>query len=76
MEGARGSRAVPDGRVAAQPHKLFGRVAEELWRDGRAPLPLRTAIEVVKLGRSEVFRNGLGAALRVSDSMPLEMELQ
>jgi hypothetical protein len=34
------------------------------------------AIQVVKLGQSEVFRNGLSAALRVSDSMPLEMELQ
>src|SRR5215469_10813987 len=28
MEGLRSSRAVPDGRVAAQPHELFGRVAE------------------------------------------------
>ena len=52
------------------------RPLRELWGDGRAPLPLRMAIEVVKLGRSEVFRNGLSAALRVSDSMPLEMELQ
>jgi hypothetical protein len=34
------------------------------------------AIETVKLGRSEVLRNGLSAAIRVSDSMPLEMELQ
>lgn len=50
------------------------RPLKELWE--RAPWPLRMAIETVKLGRSEVLRNGLSAALRVSDSMPLEMELQ
>lgn len=48
---------------------------KQLWATGRAPLPLRMAINVVRLGRSEVFRNGLSAALRVSDSMPLEMEI-
>lgn len=47
-----------------------------LWATGRAPRLLRAAIEIVKLGRSEVFRNGLSAALRVSDSTPLEAELQ
>jgi hypothetical protein len=52
------------------------RTLKDLWAKERAPLPLRMAIEVVKLGRSEVFRNGLSAAIRVSDSMPLEMELQ
>ena len=52
------------------------RSLKELWARERAPWPLRMAIEVVRLGRSEVFRNGLSAALRVSDSMPLEMELQ
>src|ERR1700761_6679873 len=52
------------------------RTLKELWAKKRAPWPLRMAIEVVRLGRSEVFRNGLSAALRVSDSMPLEMELQ
>ena len=52
------------------------RPLRELWAKERAPLPLRMAIELVKLGRSEFFRNGLSAAIRVSDSMPLEMELQ
>jgi len=52
------------------------RPLSELWAKERAPWPLRMAIEVVKLGRSEFFRNGLSAALRVSDQMPLEMELQ
>jgi hypothetical protein len=52
------------------------RPLKELWAKGCAPLPLRMAIEFVRLGRSEVFRNGLSAAIRVSDSMPLEMELQ
>jgi hypothetical protein len=52
------------------------RSLKDLWVRERAPWPLRMAIEVVKLGRSEFFRNGLSAALRVSDSMPLEMELQ
>jgi len=52
------------------------RPLSELWARERAPWPLRMAIEVVRLGRSEFFRNGLSAALRVSDSMPLEMELQ
>jgi hypothetical protein len=52
------------------------RSLKDLWAGGRAPLPLRMAIEVVRLGRSEVLRNGLSAALRVSDSMPLEMEAQ
>jgi hypothetical protein len=52
------------------------RPLSELWVRERAPWPLRMAIQVVKLGQSEVFRNGLSAALRVSDSMPLEMELQ
>jgi hypothetical protein len=51
------------------------RPLRELWGIGRAPLPLLMAIELVKLGRSEFFRNGLSAALRVSDSMPLEMEI-
>jgi hypothetical protein len=50
------------------------RSMKELWE--RAPWPLRMAIQMVKLGRSEVLRNGLSAAIRVSDSMPLEMELQ
>jgi hypothetical protein len=52
------------------------RPLRELWVTGRAPWPLRAAIEMVRLGRSEFLRNGLSAALRVSDSMPLEMELQ
>ena len=52
------------------------RPLKELWARERAPWPLRMAIEIVKLGRSEVLRNGLSAAIRVSDSMPLEMELQ
>ena len=52
------------------------RPLRDLWATGRAPLPLRMAIEFVKLGRSEIFRNGLSAAIRVSDSMPLEMEIQ
>jgi hypothetical protein len=52
------------------------RSLKDLWVRERAPWPLRMAIQVVKLGRSEFFRNGLSAALRVSDSMPLEMELQ
>jgi hypothetical protein len=51
------------------------RPLRELWGKGRAPLPLLMAIELVKLGRSEFLRNGLSAALRVSDSMPLEMEI-
>jgi hypothetical protein len=50
------------------------RSMKELWE--RAPWPLRMAIQMVRLGRSEVLRNGLSAAIRVSDSMPLEMELQ
>lgn len=50
------------------------RPLKELWE--RAPWPLRMAIELVKLGRSEALRNGLSAAIRVSDSIPLEMELQ
>jgi hypothetical protein len=52
------------------------RTLKQLWTAGQAPLPLRLAIQVVKLGRSEFLRNGLSAALRVSDSLPLEMELQ
>ena len=52
------------------------RSLKDLWVRERAPWPLRMAIQVVKLGRVEFFRNGLSAALRVSDSMPLEMELQ
>src|ERR1700760_3403953 len=28
VEGCRGSGAIPDGSIAAQPHELFGRVAE------------------------------------------------
>ena len=52
------------------------RPLKELWVGERGPWPLRMAIEVVRLGRSEFFKNGLSAALRVSDSMPLEMELQ
>lgn len=52
------------------------RPLKELWATGRAPRLLRAAIEIVKLGRSEVFRNGLSAAIRASDSAPLEMELQ
>jgi hypothetical protein len=52
------------------------RPLSELWATGRAPWPLRFGIELVKLGRSEVLRNGLSAAIRVSDSMPLEMELR
>lgn len=52
------------------------RSLKELWVMERAPWPLRMAIELVKLGRSEFLRNGLSAAIRASDSMPLEMELQ
>jgi len=52
------------------------RPLKELWARERAPWPLRMAIQVVKLGRSEFFRKGLSAAIRVSDSIPLEMELQ
>ncbi|HEY4010916.1 MAG TPA: hypothetical protein VGM11_12250 [Acidobacteriaceae bacterium] len=52
------------------------RPLSELWATGRAPWPLRFAIQTVKLGRSEMLRRGLSAAIRVSDSMPLEMELQ
>jgi len=52
------------------------RTMKELWVEERAPWPLRMAIQVVRLGHSEVFRNGLSAAIRVSDSMPLEMEIQ
>jgi hypothetical protein len=52
------------------------RPLRELWAYGHAPWPLRMAIELVKLGRSEVLRRGLSAAIRVSDSMPLEMEVR
>jgi hypothetical protein len=47
-----------------------------LWANGRAPWPLRMAIQIVRLGQSEFLRRGLSAAIRVSDSAPLEMELQ
>jgi hypothetical protein len=52
------------------------RPLSQLWARERAPWPLRMAIELVKLGRSEFLSNGLSAAIRASDSMPLEMELQ
>jgi predicted metal-dependent phosphoesterase TrpH len=46
----------------------------KLWVEGRAPWPLRLAIELVRLGRSEILTRTFSRAVRVSDSMPLEME--
>jgi hypothetical protein len=48
----------------------------KLWVDGQAPWPLRLGIELVRLGRSEILTRTFSRAVRVSDSMPLEMELQ
>jgi hypothetical protein len=52
------------------------RPLRELWVDGHAPWPLRLGIELVRLGRSERLTRTFSRAVRVSDTMPLEMELQ
>lgn len=51
------------------------RSLRELWVSGQAPWPLRMAIELVRLGRSERLTRTFSLALRSSDTMPLEMEL-
>lgn len=51
------------------------RSLRELWVSGQVPWPLRMAIELVRLGRSERLTRTFSLALRSSDTMPLEMEL-
>jgi hypothetical protein len=52
------------------------RPLRQLWARGEAPWPLRMAIELVRLGRNERLAWTFSRALRASDSLPLEMELQ
>jgi hypothetical protein len=46
----------------------------ELWPNGRAPLPLRAAIEFVRLGRSRTFTGAFNLAVRADDPIA-EMDL-
>ena len=39
----------------------------ELWPNGRAPLPLRAAVEFVRLGRSRTFTGAFNMAMRAND---------
>ncbi len=46
-----------------------------LWADGKAPLPLRAAIEFVRMGRSRTFKRSFSLAFRGSHDPAAEMEL-
>lgn len=51
------------------------RPLSELWRNGRAPLPLCAAIEFVRLGRSRTFTKTFSMAFAGSGDPLAEMEL-
>ena len=51
------------------------RPLSELWMQGHAPLPLRAAIEFVRLGRSRTFTKTFGMAFTGSGDPLAEMEL-
>lgn len=65
-----------DERAFHPDHRGDMRPMSELWPNGRPPRLLCGAINLLKLGRNEVFRKALSAASFVSDSMPLETELK
>ena len=51
------------------------RPLSQLWEDGRAPLPLRAAIEFVRLGRSRTFTRTFNMAFRSTADPVAELEL-
>jgi hypothetical protein len=51
------------------------RPLSQLWTDGQAPLPLRAAIQFVRLARSRTFTRSFSLAFRESHDPQVEMEL-
>jgi len=51
------------------------RPLSQLWLDGRAPLPLRAAIQFVRMGRSRTFSRSFSLAFADSHDPQAEMEL-
>jgi hypothetical protein len=51
------------------------RPLSQLWADGRAPLPLRAAIEFVRMGRSRTFTRSFSLAFRERYDPQAELEL-
>jgi hypothetical protein len=47
----------------------------QLWKDGKAPLPLRAAIQFVRMGRSRTFTRSFSLAFSDSHDPQAEMEL-
>ena len=51
------------------------RPLSSLWRDGKAPLPLRAAIQFVRMGRSRTFTRSFSLAFADTHDPRVEMEL-
>jgi hypothetical protein len=51
------------------------RPLSQLWTDGEAPLPLRAAIQFVRMGRSQAFTRSFSLAFRDTHDPQAEMEL-
>ena len=51
------------------------RPLSQLWRDGKAPLPLRGAIQFVRMGRSRTFTRSFSLAFADTHDPRVEMEL-
>jgi predicted metal-dependent phosphoesterase TrpH len=51
------------------------RPMSQMWEDGRAPLPLRAAIQFVRMGRSQAFTRSFSLAFPDTHDPQAEMEL-